>query len=193
MATDASNLLQQAINAYKTENYEMAIVYLDDAIVQDPDIPEVYFWRGKVAVKDLNDEVVETAIADFTQAIDLKPDFWEAYFERGKVYLYFDRLEEAEADFKKVVELNPDFKDVYSYLAQIEIQRGNDTKAMEYLNSVTEGGDYKYYYNLGKIFLNAKSYEAAIENLSKALSENKYLVDGYYLRAKAYEALEMYR
>jgi tetratricopeptide (TPR) repeat protein len=193
MATDAFNLLQQAIKAFKTENYEMAIVYLDDAIVQDPDLPEVYFWRGKVATKDLNDEVVETAVAEFTQAINLKPDYWEAYFERGKVHLYFERLKEAESDFKKVVELNPDFKDVYSYLAQIEIQRGNDSKAMEYLNSITEGGDYKYYYNLGKIFLNAKSYESAIENLTKALNENKYLVDGYYLRAKAYEAVEKYR
>ncbi|WP_457640810.1 tetratricopeptide repeat protein [Persephonella sp.] len=193
MATEAFKLLQQAIKAYETENYEMAIVYLDDAILQDPDIPEVYFWRGKVATKDLNDEVVETAVAEFTQAINLKPNYWEAYFERGKVHLYFDRLEEAEEDFKKVVDLNPKFKEVYSYLAQIEIQRGNDQKAMEYLNNITEGGDYKYYYNLGKIFLNAKSYKAAIENLTKALQENKYLVDGYYLRAKAYEALEMYK
>ena len=185
-------LLEKAKLAYNSENYEMAQVYLDDALLQAPDMPEVHFWRGKVATTDLNDEVIETAIGDFTQAIELKPDYWEAYFERGKVYLYFDRLDEAEEDFLKVAQLNPNFKEVYSYLAQIEIQRGNDQKAMEYLNKVTTGGDYKYYYNLGKIFLNAKSYEAAIENLTKALEDNKYLVDGYYLRAKAYEAIGKY-
>ncbi|WP_456400285.1 tetratricopeptide repeat protein [Persephonella sp.] len=193
MAADAYSLLNKAIEAYKSENYEMAIVYLDDAIVQDPDIPEVYFWRGKVATKDLNDEVVETAVAEFTQAINLRPNYWEAYFERGKVHLYFNRLEEAEKDFKKVRELSPEFKEACSYLAQIEIQKGNDDKALEYLNCITEGGDYKYYYNLGKILLNAKNYQSAIENFTKALEENKYLVDAYYLRSKAYEALEKYK
>ncbi|NPA13415.1 MAG: tetratricopeptide repeat protein [Aquificae bacterium] len=193
MATlDVIQLIEKAKMAYNSENYEMAQVYLDDALLQNPDIPEVHFWRGKVATTDLNDEVIETAIGDFTQAIELKPDYWEAYFERGKVYLYFDRLDEAEEDFKKVAEINPNFKDVYSYLAQIEIQRGNDKKAMEYLSKVSSGGDYKYYYNLGKIFLNAKSYETAVENFTKALQDNKYLVDGYYLRAKAYEALGKY-
>jgi len=186
-------LIEKAKNAFNSENYEMAQVYLDEALLQEPDVPEIYFWRGMVATTDLNDEVIETAIGDFTQAIELKPDYWEAYFERGKVHLYFNRLEEAEKDFLKVAQINPGFKEVYSYLAQIEIQRGNDKKAMEYLNRITSGGDYRYYYNLGKIFLNAKSYEAAVENLSKALEENKYLVDGYYLRAKAYEELGKYR
>ncbi len=186
-------LIEKAKLAYETENYEMAQVYLDEALLQSPDVPEVHFWRGKVATKDLNDEVVETAIGDFTQAIELKPDYWEAYFERGKVYLYFERLNEAEEDFKKVTQLNPSFKDVYSYLAQIEIQRGNDNKAMEYLNKITKGGDYKYYYNLGKIMLNAKNYQLAVQNFSKALEENKYLVDAYYLRSKAYEAIGKYK
>ncbi|WP_457625595.1 tetratricopeptide repeat protein [Persephonella sp.] len=186
-------LIEKAKLAFESENYEMAQVYLDEALLQSPDIPEVYFWRGKVATTDLNDEVIETAIGDFTQAVELKPDYWEAYFERGKVYLYFEKFEEAEEDFKKVIRLNPSFKDVYSYLAQIEIQRGNDEKAMEYLNNVTTGGDFKYYYNLGKIFLNAKNYSAAIENFTKALEDNKYLVDGYYLRSKAYEAVGKYR
>ena len=187
------NLLNKAINEYKRENYEMAIVYLDDAIVLDPHNPEVYFWRGKLATTDLNDEVIENAITDFSEAINLKPDYWEAYFERGKVLLYFNRLDEAEQDFKKVSELNPKFKEVYSYLAQIEIQKGNDQKAMEYLKKVGTGGDYKYYFNLGKIFFNAKSYETAIENFTKALEDNPYLVDAYYLRALAYENIGKYK
>lgn len=190
---DVIQLIEKARLAYESENYEMAQVYLDDALLQEPDVPEVYYWRGKVATTDLNDEIIETAIGDFTQAIELKPDYWEAYFERGKVHLYFNRLNDAEEDFQKVAEINPSFKDVYSYLAQIEIQRGNDDKAMEYLNKVSANGDYKYYYNLGKIFLNAKSYELAVENFTKALELNKYLVDGYYLRAKAYEALGEYK
>ncbi|RUM60560.1 MAG: hypothetical protein DSY66_04210 [Persephonella sp.] len=186
-------LLNKAIEDYNRENYEMAIVYLDDALQLDPHNPDVYYWRGKIATTDLNDEVIENAIADFSEAINLKPDYWEAYFERGKVYLYFNRLDDAEKDFLKVVELNPKFKDIYSYLAQIEIQRGNDEKAMEYLNKMKGGGDYKYYFNLGMIFFNAKSYQNAIKNFSKALELNKYLVDAYYYRAKSYEAIGEYK
>jgi len=191
--SEAINLLNKAINEYKRENYEMAIVYLDDALQLDPHNPDIYYWRGKLATTDLNDEVIENAITDFSEAINLKPNFWEAYFERGKVFLYFNRLDEAEKDFKKVSELNPRFKEVYSYLAQIEIQKGNDEKAMEYLKKVGKEGDYKYFYNLGKIFFNAKSYKSAIENFTKALNENPYLVDAYYLRALSYEHIGEYK
>ncbi len=187
------DLIEKAKKDFEGENYEMAIVFLDDALLLDPDVPEIYFWRGKLATVDLNDEVVETAIAEFTQAINLRPDYWEAYFERGKVHLYFNRLEEAESDFKKVIEIKPDFEEAYSYLAQIELIRGNDKKAVEYLDKVSSEKNYKYYYNLGKILYNAKNYKAAVEALSKALQENKYLVDAYYTRAKSYEELEMYK
>jgi len=64
---------------------------------------------------------------------------------------------------------------------------------MEYLKKVGTGGDYKYYFNLGKIFFNAKSYETAIENFTKALEDNPYLVDAYYLRALAYENIGKYK
>ncbi len=64
---------------------------------------------------------------------------------------------------------------------------------MEYLNKVGGEGDYKYYFNLGKIFFNAKSYKSAIENFTKALEDNKYLVDAYYFRAKSYEAIGEYK
>ncbi len=187
------DLIEKARKDFEGENYEMAIVFLDDALTLDPDVPEIYFWRGKLAAVDLNDETVETAIAEFTQAINLRPDYWEAYFERGKVYLYFNRLEEAEEDFKKTIEINPEFEEAYSYLAQIELMRGNDEKALQYLDKVSKEKNYKYYYNLGKILYNAGSYEAAIDAMTKALEENKYIVDGYYTRAKAYEALERYR
>ncbi len=194
MATrEVYDLIEKAKKDFEGENYEMAIVFLDDALLLDPNVPEIYFWRGKLATVDLNDEVVETAIAEFTQAINLRPDYWEAYFERGKVHLYFNRLDEAEADFKKVIQLEPSFEEAYSYLAQIELIRGNDEKALEYLDKVSTEKNYKYYYNLGKILFNAKSYKAAIDALSKALEENKYLVDAYYTRAKSYEELEMYR
>lgn len=186
-------LIEKAKKDFEGENYEMAIVFLDDALTLDPDVPEIYFWRGKLAAVDLNDETVETAIAEFTQAINLRPDYWEAYFERGKVHLYFGRLDEAEEDFKKTLEINPNYEEAYSYLAQIELMRGNDEKALQYLDKVSQEKDYKYYYNLGKILYNAGNYQAAVDAMSKALEENKYLVDGYYTRAKAYEALEKYK
>ncbi len=192
MSQEVYNLLNKAIQEYNRENYEIALVYLDDALQLDPNIPEVHYWRGIVASTDLNDEVIETTLTDFSEAINLKKDYWEAYFERGKIYLYFGDLENAEEDFKKVIELNPKFKDVYSYLAQIEIQRGNYDKAKEYLNKIGSGGDFRYYFNLGKVFMNAKAYKEAIDNFTKALEDNKYLVDAYYLRAKSYEAIKEY-
>ncbi|MGC8853102.1 MAG: tetratricopeptide repeat protein [Hydrogenobacter sp.] len=53
---EAYHLLNKAIHHYENENYEMAITLLDEALLLNPDIPEVHYWRGKVATHDLNQE-----------------------------------------------------------------------------------------------------------------------------------------
>ncbi|MGC9007346.1 MAG: tetratricopeptide repeat protein, partial [Sulfurihydrogenibium sp.] len=163
------------------------------ALLLNPDIPEVHYWRGKVATHDLNQESLEVAIVHFSEAIRLKNNYPEAYFERGKVYLQKGEFEEAQKDLEQAVKLNPKLKEAYSLLAQIELIHGNDEKALEYLNKVSnQEGDDRYYYSLGKIFYNAGKYSQAIEQFNKTLEKNKYFVDAYVYKAHSLAHLGQY-
>ncbi len=182
--SEAYHLLNKAIYHYENDNFESAITLLDEALLIDPDIPEVHYWRGKVATHDLNQESLEVAIVEFSEAIRLKPDYAESYFERGKVYLQKGEFEEAKKDLLKVIEINPKIKEAYSLLAQIELMHGNDDEAMKYLEKVShQEGDDRYYYSLGKILYNAGKYQKAIEQFNKTIEKNKYFVDAYVYKA----------
>lgn len=192
-AVDAYHLLNKAIYHYQNENYEMAITLLDEAILLNPEIPELHYWRGKVATLDLNQESLDVAITLFSEAIRIKPDYAESFFERGKVYLQKGEFEEAKSDLQTTVKLNPDIKEAYSLLAQIELMEGNDDKAMEYLSKVSgKEGDDRYYYSLGKIFYNADKYQQAIEQFNRTIEKNKYFVEAYVYKAHSLAKLGFY-
>lgn len=192
-ATEAYHLLNKAIYHYQNDNFETAITLLDEALLIDPDIPEVHYWRGKVATHDLNQESLEVAIVEFSEAIRLKNDYADSYFERGKVYLQKGEFEEAQKDLLKSIELNPNIKEAYSLLAQIELIHGNDNEAMKYLEKVShQEGDDRYYYSLGKILYNAGKYQKAIEQFNKAIEKNKYFVDAYVYKGHSLAKLGNY-
>ena len=192
---DALALLRKAQRLYVERNYEMALVELDEAANLAPDIPEIYFWRGKTLATDLNEENIKAGIEEISHAINLKPDYAEAYFERGLLYLQLGELDKAAEDFKKAVKLSPRLSESYVYLAQIELAKGNTEKALEYIQKASgkESEDnYKYYFYFGKIYFNNKDYEKAVEFFTKALEKNPYLVDAYDLRSQALKELGRY-
>lgn len=192
-ASEAYHLLNKAIYHYENDNFETTITLLDEALLIDPDIPEVHYWRGKVATHDLNQESLEVAIVEFSEAIRLKPDYADSYFERGKVYLQKGEFEEAKKDLLEAIKLNPKIKEAYSLLAQIELIHGNDNEAMNYLEKVShQEGDDRYYYSLGKILYNAGKYQKAIEQFNKTLEKNKYFVDAYVYKAHSLAKLGNY-
>lgn len=192
-ATEAYHLLNKAIYHYENENYEMAITLLDEAILLNPELPDLYYWRGKVATHDLNQESLDVAITLFSEALRIKPDYAQAHFERGKVYVQKGEFKEAKEDLEEAIKLNPDIKEAYSLLAQIELIEGNDQKAMEYLNKVSaKEGDDRYYYSLGKILYNAGKYQQAIEQFNKVIEKSKYFVDAYVYKAHSLANLGLY-
>lgn len=46
-AKEVKERLNKVVSLYNSKNYEMALVELDDLANTVPDMPEVYFWRGK--------------------------------------------------------------------------------------------------------------------------------------------------
>ena len=185
--------IKKAERLYSSQNYEMALVELDEVANEAPDIPEIYYWRGKTLATDLNEENLKAALEEFSQAINLREDYADAYFERGVVNLQLDNLDNAERDFKTAISLSPKLIESYVYLAQIELLKGDDKKALEYLHKASGSEEnYKYFFYFGKIHFNNKEYKKSIEYFTKAIEKNPYLVDAYDLRAQALREIGEY-
>jgi tetratricopeptide (TPR) repeat protein len=66
---------------YNEGNYSEAVTVCDRVIIDNPEIPEIYYLRG---VMNYNLQEYSSAIEDFSIAINLHPGFQEAYHYRAK-------------------------------------------------------------------------------------------------------------
>jgi tetratricopeptide (TPR) repeat protein len=81
----------------ENENFGTTVQFLDSAIEDDPNNPELYFLRGK-AYLEMGDYIL--AIRDFSVVNVLDPLFPEAYYFRGLANLYLGDKKLAIEDFK---------------------------------------------------------------------------------------------
>ena len=88
--------------AYRWEDYEKAISYLDEVIRPGSTDADVYHWRGKA--KHYLERNVE-AIDDFNKAIELKDNDINYYQSRGYAWLDLDQYGKAKDDLEKALAL----------------------------------------------------------------------------------------
>ena len=86
-----------AIQCFENEDYYGAILYLNEAIEDDPFDAKLYFLRGR-SYLEINDYI--QAIRDFTTVNVLDPLFPDAYYYRGMSNLYLGEMKLAMEDFK---------------------------------------------------------------------------------------------
>ncbi|AFZ11915.1 Tetratricopeptide TPR_2 repeat-containing protein [Crinalium epipsammum PCC 9333] len=101
------------------------IQYFTEAIEQNPDDAQAYFYRGISRKNEDN----QGALADFTTVIRLQPNNAEAYLQRGLSQTYSDS-EKALADINEAIRLQPDHPEAYFARGQIYVLSGNLTQAL---------------------------------------------------------------
>lgn len=101
----ACSSLEQASNLYLTGRYQEALKAYLEALVHDPDDPQVHCGLG---------EVLEAlgrpgeALVAFDQALRLDPDHAWAHFGRAGVLQGLRRYDEAAVGYQRAGELRPD-------------------------------------------------------------------------------------
>jgi tetratricopeptide (TPR) repeat protein len=101
----ARSLLEKASDLYLTGRYQEALTVYLDALVHDPDDPEVHCGLG---------EVLEAlgrpgeALVAFDQALQLNPRYAWAHFGRAGVLQGLRRYDEAAEAYQRAGELEPD-------------------------------------------------------------------------------------
>ena len=105
-----------------------------------------------------------------------------------------NHIEEASIMLNKIPNGKKD-SEVYLILANIEEDKNNCDKALEYLKiSISKDSEfYKGYYNLGCIFMKKKIYTLAIDNFELAVKYNKNNPFGFYNLGCAYLGINEFR
>ena len=91
------------INYLDRGDYDMAIVYFDQAINTKPNFGEAYNNRG-IAYRARGED--DQALADFERAIQLLPNSAAPYNNKGAVYLSMGEYVQAFSDFDKALEID---------------------------------------------------------------------------------------
>jgi tetratricopeptide (TPR) repeat protein len=106
LAQGTQNADQQALDAFKKGDYDMAISCATLAIHLDSSDAMAYYYRGTAhQAQSDNDK----AIADLDRAIALNPKNANAYYWRGEAYQAQGDNDHAIADFSMAIQGNSDF------------------------------------------------------------------------------------
>lgn len=114
-------LIAQAQQFEKDENFQKAFDLFTEAIRLSPTSPDLFSWRGVVL---FHLDKKEDALADMNKAVELQPDYSYRYSSRAYIKASLMLIDEAIADYKKCIELDPQDSIAYNNLGMMEEQKG---------------------------------------------------------------------
>jgi tetratricopeptide (TPR) repeat protein len=170
-------MLQNAITAYESQNYQEAVNLFNDLLTLDPENYLAYNGRGS-AYTDLQD--YEQALADYTRTIELGPLFPHSFYNRGRVYSLLGRYDEALPDLEKAIELAPPQFSYRAYgnIGLIYHKQGRYDEALEAFNqSIAHNQENRadVYFFRGETYTALQNYEAALSDFQAAIDRfSKY-------------------
>jgi Flp pilus assembly protein TadD len=104
LAPASAQRVEQGIEALNRGEYDLAIVYFDEAIKLDPADANAHYHRGQAHVAKAE---YEMAILDYSEAIRLDPTDGRAYNNRGAAYSRKGDYDRAISDHAEAIRLNP--------------------------------------------------------------------------------------
>lgn len=164
-----------------------------------------YFYRlGKVY---FNENKFDLALENQIKAIDLWKDFLWARFEKAKCLVELNKKKEAQTELLDVL-TNKSYNErdkivfinIYKLIFKLYLEQNDNNEARKYIEKLIEiqPDDGMHYYSKGKIDLDEKKYEAALNNFMKAKEyrfdawiDDKIAVCYVYLN-KVEDALKIY-
>ncbi len=219
VADDAEDALKRGIEHAKKGEYNDAVGEFTRAIELKPDYVEAYIQRGTAYIelektlskRDSVEELLREerslrlALDDFAEALKLDPKEPRAYYYRGVIYskVIYEKgrpVEKGRAEFKKAIELKPDYVDALLALAEPYIHMdcndhlNCDREAMRYLDKVFNiaPGEPRAYYYRSIVSFNARHFDRAIEDLTKAVELKPDYIPAWLQRGRVYWAEESY-
>lgn len=180
-----SSLIETGIEKINRSDYSKAILFLSQAIQQDPNAVWAYYNRG-VALMRINNN--DSALVDFNKTIELEPKHVFAYNNRGAIYAMRGDSQQALNDFETAIK-------VYPGLAVTYYNRGNyyqahddyDQALRDYNTAIKlDPNDALIYYNRGNLYGDIGLFQKQIQDYNTAIRLNPDFGYAYGNRGLAY-------
>ena len=161
----------------KTYKYAQAEEELDFLEQENPDMPEIYFYRGRILQNQGN---LDEAVSFYSKAINRNPDFAEAYRYRANAFKDMGELAASAEDYSSLIALEPE-PIFYNRrgLVYEELEKWDDALA-DYTKTIELSPKWPIAYNnRGYVYLKQKKYVQAKADFETALKLDNSLPTPY--------------
>ena len=166
------HLKKLLIESYiKIKNYEKAEVLIEEAQISFPDDLNLIEMKGNIFIQK---GLWKNAAAEFMKLVTSPEVNFDAKLKIGTSFYLQAEKDSVNYDYAKEIfqTINRDTSDwqVNAYLGEIEIRKGNDSSAVEYLKKAVNLAEWnaQVWVRLGGLLFDTKKYKEAIEYMSKA-------------------------
>lgn len=186
----------EAMEAYKAEEYDKSLEYLDRELKDNPQHAEAYYYRAVIyrnkdknalALTDINNSIKHLSPKETALAA-------AAYNVRGDIYQSLEKYENAIKDYTYGIKLLP--KAGYNYLdrAQVYFELEQYDKAEADYSEVLkyDEGDVMAWAGIGRNYYYEKRYAGAEKILSQLIKLDPEYSYGFYYRALVYHHQKKY-
>ena len=110
---DTVNVIANVADTYiLMGDFDGGIEFMEKAIEANPNIPESYYWNGRLLINKEEVEFIDRAIESYKKAGELNPEIYYVWYDMGYIYYlqgadYYERsnTEEHDATREKLIEL----------------------------------------------------------------------------------------
>jgi tetratricopeptide (TPR) repeat protein len=171
-------LLEEAFNYRKNNQYEKAIELCDDILKINPK-SEIAFWHWGDCLRD--QERYEEAIGKFKEAIKIDPESYLAYGAMGDCFRGLGQYDEAEKYYKKAININPKYDDAYgAWGACLRDQERYEDAIEKFKETIKiDPESYSAYGAMGDCYRELGQYDEAEKQYKKAVKIEPKYEDAY--------------
>lgn len=186
----------EAMDAYKAEEYEKSLEYLNRELNDNPQNAEAYYYRAIIYRRQDKNALALTNINSSIKYFSPKETAWvaAAYNVRGDIYRDIEKYDNAIKDYSYSIKLLP--KDGYNYLDRAQVYfelEQYDKSESDYLEVLkNDEGDVMAWGGLGRNYYYEKRFEEAEKILSQLIKLDPEYSYGYYYRALVYHDQKKY-
>mgnify|MGYP000275952747 CR=1 FL=1 len=178
------NLLNSAVQKFKSEHFEQAELLCQQVLQLDAQQPDALHITGIMEDKSGN---VDRAIKLIRKAVDHAPNNTQFHENLGLLYLRTNQFTEASGIFRQLIKLQPDNTMAYSNLATALLNIEDYQGAIKYYSKVVQldPGNLDAHQNIAFAYTQSGSTGEALEHYQEILNCNPDNIPVLELMAKA--------
>jgi tetratricopeptide (TPR) repeat protein len=141
---DTVNVIANIADTYiQMKKIDEGIEFMEGVIEKNPNIPEAYYWHGRLLINKEDPEYIEQAIQSYKEAGERNPNLYYVWYDLGYIYYlqgadFYERanVEEDEATRQRLNELGQEkYEEAIPVLEKAyELNDANQTVKFETLD-----------------------------------------------------------